>query len=96
VLHDAAAEAPALIGRGVDPVPAAAQPATRLPHVGAERLHLEHIAQESGTRGRIRGVGAHAVEALQRVLAGHVGRLADQGRVGRAHDRQAVAQALVV
>ena len=45
---------------------------------------------------RVGRVGVHAVEALQGVLAGHVGRLSRQRRVGRVHDAQPVREALVV
>ena len=41
----------------------------------ADRLHRERVGQEGAAGGRVAGVRVDAVEPLQRVLAGHVGRL---------------------
>ena len=92
VLDDAAAEAALLGRRGIDLVPAAPQPAPRLPAALADRRHLEHLAHERAARVGVGGVGLHAVEALQGVLRRDFGRVARQRRVVGVDDREPVAR----
>ncbi len=83
-------------GGGVELVPAPAELPARFPATLADRLHRERVGQEGAAGGRVGGVGVDAVEPLQRVLAGHVGRVPRQRLVGRFHDPQPVREPLVV
>ena len=75
-------------GRRVVDVAAAANGASCLPGVLAGRGEAERFLEQAATRIRSGGEGAHAVEALERVLGRDVRVARDERRIGRLDDRQ--------
>ena len=93
---DRSAAGPAGLGRRlVVGVQAAAALAARLPAL-ARRLEAKRVLEQAAARVGLRRVGAHAVEALQRQLLGHLRMVGDQRRVGDGRDHQLVAEPLGV
>ncbi len=82
----------ALGRRRVVGVEAAALVAAHLPAPVGAAAEAERVAQQRLAALRRRAVGAHALEALQRVLARDVGRVGDQRRIGRGGDDELVLE----
>src|SRR5262249_20037357 len=70
VVHGAGAADARLLGRGVVAVPTFAPVAASLVEPRIELLELERVDKEAAAALRVGGVGAHAVEALERELGG--------------------------
>ena len=82
-------------GRDVVRVPGAALRAAHLPGVVALRLEGERLLEEAAARLGV-GVGAHAVESLERELARDLGMVRDQRLVVGLRRRRSRGQALRV
>jgi hypothetical protein len=93
---DTAGAGDARLGRRVVVrVPRAALLAAYLPHGVAVRVEVEGLLEEGPARAGI-GVRAHAVEALERELAGDLRMVGDQRLIGGLHDGELEVEPLGV